>query len=260
MLSSVFALTVPAAPKSTKVQIVLTAERLFAARGLEGTSLREIGSAAGNGNHSAVQYHFGSKEQLVEAIFEYRLPHLNERRLMLFAERQPQDLRAWLECYVLPILEQGEEVDSHYLSFIATLQQSADRHFLDRVPERYLRLTHCSTTAWPRFLRRRSRTDPDQPYDPGDGVQRALVRGPRTRQAAGLSVLPFVVHVEDLLDGLVGFLEAPVSPATAAAIDGVQGSGSGPAVRECSRGQSLPVPDLRGRARRWLSRMVLEPG
>ena len=220
-MSSVFALTVAAAPKSTKEEIVLTAERLFAARGLEGTSLREIGSAAGNGNHSAVQYHFGSKEQLVEAIFEYRLPHLNERRLMLFAERQPQDLRNWLECYVLPILEQGEEVDSHYLSFIATLQQSADRYLLDRVPERYLRLTHVFYDRIATFLStvpepiRKNRMTQAMACSVHLSADRERV------QAAGLSVLPFAVHVADLLDGLVGFLEAPVSQATLVAVDGV---------------------------------------
>jgi AcrR family transcriptional regulator len=53
-----------------KEQIVLAAERLFAERGLDGVSLREIGAAVGNANNSAVQYHFGSKDQLVRAIFE----------------------------------------------------------------------------------------------------------------------------------------------------------------------------------------------
>ena len=46
---------------STKEQIVLAAEGLFAERGIEGVSLRQIGTAAGNGNNSAVQYHFGTK-------------------------------------------------------------------------------------------------------------------------------------------------------------------------------------------------------
>jgi AcrR family transcriptional regulator len=55
---------------STKEQIVLAAEGLFAERGIEGVSLRQIGAAAGNGNNSAVQYHFGTKERLVQAVFE----------------------------------------------------------------------------------------------------------------------------------------------------------------------------------------------
>jgi hypothetical protein len=35
----------------------------------------------------------------------------------------------------------------------------------------------------------------------------------------GLNMLPFAVHVSDLIDGLVGFLEAPVSPVSLAALE-----------------------------------------
>src|SRR6201994_5140502 len=94
-------------PLSTKEQIVLAPERLFAERGCDGVSLREIGAAAGSGNNSAVQYHFGSKEQLVVAIFENRLTYIDERRAVLLAQLAPRDVRAWVECYVLPLLEQG---------------------------------------------------------------------------------------------------------------------------------------------------------
>jgi hypothetical protein len=38
-------------------------------------------------------------------------------------------------------------------------------------------------------------------------------------RANGDGVLTFAVHVSDLLDGLVGFLAAPVSPAAMAALD-----------------------------------------
>jgi AcrR family transcriptional regulator len=54
-------------PVSTKEQILLAAERLFAERGYD-VSLREIGVSAGSSNNSAVQYHFGSKEQLAVAM------------------------------------------------------------------------------------------------------------------------------------------------------------------------------------------------
>src|SRR6476660_9421294 len=119
---------------STRAQIVLVAERLFADRGLDGVSLRQIGAEAGSGNHSAVQYHFGSKDDLVEAVFAQRLPYLMERRRILVAQHRPRDLRAWVECYVLPILEQGEQQDSRYLCFIAMLQQAGQRQPFDRLP------------------------------------------------------------------------------------------------------------------------------
>ena len=54
-------------------------------RRLHATDRRAVGS----GNNSAVLYHFGSKDKLVQAIFEYRLPRLRERR-QLIAEREPR--------------------------------------------------------------------------------------------------------------------------------------------------------------------------
>ena len=204
---------------TTKEVIVRTAERLFGERGLDGVSLRQIGTASGNGNNSAVQYHFGSKDQLVRAIFEYRMPSLHERRGLLIAERRPTDLRSWVECYVLPILEQGEQTGSHYLGFVAMLQQSAQRGMFDRLPERFLDSTR-------RFRDEVGGRLPDVP-EPlrSHRIAQALafsVHATADRERArslGREVLPFAVHVSDLLDGLVGFLEAPVSAGALAALD-----------------------------------------
>jgi AcrR family transcriptional regulator len=198
---------------------VLAAERLFAAHGLDGVSLRQIGAAAGNANNSAVQYHFGSKDQLVQAILEYRLPHLHERRRMLVAARRPGDLRSWVECYVLPILEQGEQQGSHYLGFIAMLQQSSHRDVLRRLPQEFRESTD-------EFWRQVGALLPHIPEPLRTHriaqslafIVNATADRERTR-AHGHDVLPFAVHVSDLLDGLVGFLEAPVSPAALAALD-----------------------------------------
>ncbi len=51
---------------------MLHAERLFAQNGFNGTSTREIAAAAGV-NISMLSYYFGSKEKLLEKIFEYRM-------------------------------------------------------------------------------------------------------------------------------------------------------------------------------------------
>jgi AcrR family transcriptional regulator len=210
---------VPVIPPSTKEQIVLAAERLFAAHGLDGVSLRQIGAAAGNANNSAVQYHFGSKDQLVRAIFEHRLPHLQERRRLLAEVRRPSDLRSWVECHVLPILEQGEQEGSHYLGFVSMLQQSAHRGVFDHVPEQVLESTR-------RFRHEVAALLPRVP-EPllSHRIAQALafsVHATADRERAraqGREVLPFAVHVSDLLDGLVGFLEAPVSAGARAALD-----------------------------------------
>jgi AcrR family transcriptional regulator len=206
---------------STKEQIILTAERLFAAHGLDGVSLREIGVAAGNANHSAVRYHFGSKEQLVEAIFLYRLPHLEERRRILIAQHRPTEIRAWVEVYVLPILEQGEQRGSHYLGFVAALQ---DRGLMERIPDELRASLGQFRDAMDVLLG--DIPEPLRAHRLMQAVTFAVhAAADRERaQAAGHVVLPFAVHVADLLDGLVGFLEAPVSRDAIAALSDAHAS------------------------------------
>jgi AcrR family transcriptional regulator len=210
---------VPAIPPSTKEQIVLAAERLFAAHGLDGVSLRQIGAAAGNANNSAVQYHFGSKDQLVQAIFEFRLPSLHERRSLLAEVRRPSDLRSWVECYVLPILEQGEQPGSHYLGFVAMLQQSGHREVFDRLADEYVGWTHTFRDQVRALLAHVP--EPLRTHRIAQALAFSVhATADRERaRAKGHDVLPFAVHVSDLFDGLVGFLEAPVSPAALAALD-----------------------------------------
>lgn len=59
-------MTNPAPPfNAAKRHLLLTAERLFAQRGCDGVSLREIAQEAGSRNNNAVQYHFGSREELL---------------------------------------------------------------------------------------------------------------------------------------------------------------------------------------------------
>ena len=69
---------------STKDRILGAAEVLFAQRGFDGASLRQLTAAAGV-NLAAVNYHFGSKEKLVEQVFRRRLDALNARRLEALA-------------------------------------------------------------------------------------------------------------------------------------------------------------------------------
>lgn len=54
-----------------KEHIILTAIDLFATKGFEGTSIREIAAAA-NVNLAMINYYFGSKEKLFESIIEYK--------------------------------------------------------------------------------------------------------------------------------------------------------------------------------------------
>ncbi len=65
---------------ATKDRILDAAEALFMEHGFEATSLRLITQAAGV-NLAAVNYHFGSKEELFEAVLTRRLDPMNQARL-----------------------------------------------------------------------------------------------------------------------------------------------------------------------------------
>jgi AcrR family transcriptional regulator len=66
----------------TRDRILDAAERLFVEHGFESTSMRMITGAA-NANLAAVNYHFGSKDALIQAVFRRRLTALNEARLAM---------------------------------------------------------------------------------------------------------------------------------------------------------------------------------
>jgi AcrR family transcriptional regulator len=54
-----------------QIQIIETAERLFADKGFDATSVRDIAEEAGV-NVAMISYYFGSKEKLLESLFAYR--------------------------------------------------------------------------------------------------------------------------------------------------------------------------------------------
>jgi AcrR family transcriptional regulator len=209
----------PLVPPSTQEQIVLAAERLFAQHGIDGVSLRQIGVAAGTTNHSAVQYHFGSKDTLVEAIFGYRWPRLQERRTLLIAERRPRDLRGWVECLLLAILEQGELPGSRYLSFVAMLHQHGRRDIMLSLPEEHQQSTRAFHERLAGYLAHLPA--PLRAHRIGQALAFAVRAGAdrEMAHAEGLPMLDFAVEVTDLIDGVTGFLQAPVSPQTLAALE-----------------------------------------
>ena len=64
----------------TRLRILDAAETLFTEHGFEATTLRQITGAA-EVNLAAVNYHFGSKEELIREVFRRRLTWLNQQRL-----------------------------------------------------------------------------------------------------------------------------------------------------------------------------------
>lgn len=115
--------------EATRVAIIEMAEALFSERGIDGVSLRQIGSAIGSSNTSVVSYHFGSKAALVEAIFHHRLPDIDRRRGELLDELDSaglsQDVYQLFRALWLPLLEQTDSQGRHsYAGFMSALIHS----------------------------------------------------------------------------------------------------------------------------------------
>ncbi|MFI0981604.1 TetR/AcrR family transcriptional regulator [Streptomyces sp. NPDC021093] len=56
----------------TREKLIRAAEEIFAAQGVDGAQLRDVVKLAGQSNPSAVQYHFGSRAGLLDAVMAGR--------------------------------------------------------------------------------------------------------------------------------------------------------------------------------------------
>ncbi|MGQ4514278.1 TetR family transcriptional regulator [Streptomyces sp. DW26H14] len=90
----------------TRDAIMAAAERLYAEHGLSDVSNRQISEAAGQGNNTAVSYHFGSKAALVRAIMTKHGTLVDAvRQRHVEAVGDSDDVRDWVRCLVRPITE-----------------------------------------------------------------------------------------------------------------------------------------------------------
>lgn len=96
---------------STKDRILGAAEELFAQYGFGGTSLRQVTSRA-DVNIAAVNYHFGSKENLVNEVFRRRMDEMSDQRLVRLKIAQaeaPGQLEPILAAFVEPALALAQD-------------------------------------------------------------------------------------------------------------------------------------------------------
>lgn len=93
---------------ATRIKLVLAAETLFGEKGVDAVSLREIAGTAGQLNSNATQYHFGDKETLIQAIFEYRGRQFEPARLAMLERLEEEgrllDVRGLMQVLCLPYL------------------------------------------------------------------------------------------------------------------------------------------------------------
>ncbi len=95
-----------ASTNATRARLMSEALKLLARNGLKGVSLRQIVQAAGGNNPSALHYHFGSREQLIEAIAEMLREWLEPRSLERLRALPPgYSVRDVLDAVFGPILD-----------------------------------------------------------------------------------------------------------------------------------------------------------
>ena len=122
----------------TRERILDVAERLFMECGYDGTSMRQITGEAGV-NLAAVNYHFGSKESLIQEVFRRRLDWLNDERLRVLIEME--------EAAAGKPLKPSQIVDG----FFGTLLRMADDN--ERGGMTFLRLLGRTLTEPSEFIR-----------------------------------------------------------------------------------------------------------
>ncbi len=109
---------------STKNKILDAAESLFADKGFNGTSLREITGLA-SVNLAAVNYHFGSKKELIKAVMSRYMnelsPRLESALLLLCESSSKPSLHEVFSAFVEPLLHLNEFKENGTSTFLQLL-------------------------------------------------------------------------------------------------------------------------------------------
>ncbi|MGN5236493.1 MULTISPECIES: TetR family transcriptional regulator [unclassified Rhodococcus (in: high G+C Gram-positive bacteria)] len=202
---------------SSKQQLVLTAERLYALHGLDGVPLRHISVAAGMANKSAVQYHFGTKENLIQAILINRIDGLTHRRELLEARLPDGDVRRILEAHQLPLIELAEDKDCYYLPFLELLLRES--HPMDDLTASHRESKRNYYDRLDRLLDYIPQPVRDMRIHQASAVCVSISADRHRMRMQGIAVAPYALHVSQLLDLLVSILTTPPSEETLAALE-----------------------------------------
>jgi AcrR family transcriptional regulator len=197
---------------STKNRILSAAESLFAQRGFDGASLRQLTAAAGV-NLAAVNYHFGSKEKLVEQVFRRRLDALNSQRLSALgaiAGAESTTIEDVLAAFIRPALDMSHDVSgSLFIRVLARAFAEHDDTLRQFLSDNYGHVMRQFTAEFARLLPQLSKQELYWRID--------LVSGALTHAMSGFGMIQRKsevsehVHREQIAQHLIGFAVAGLS-------------------------------------------------
>jgi AcrR family transcriptional regulator len=195
--------------RNVREDLLTAAETLFAEHGLEGVSLREIGSAAGATNTNAIQYHFGDRAGLVRALVARHDATVEARRHAVLDQLEADaalTLTTLAGALVRPLAaELSEPGGSGYLQVLSDLLNSP-RPIIDWEAKAGPR---SSVTRWRRLIERHMEPEAVRRHRRFVGLRFTVselarrASAPRRRNDAAF--------VDELTDLIAGLLSAPIS-------------------------------------------------
>lgn len=122
--------------KETRAQFIRLGEQLFAEKGVVNVTIAEINKASGQKNRSALQYHFGDKLGLLDALINKHMLQINDDRNRMLDEMAargeitPRDIALAI---VLPLAKRLEDADGgvEYVRIAAQLISSKEYPLLN---------------------------------------------------------------------------------------------------------------------------------
>ena len=198
----------------TRDRLLDAAERLFAERGFEGTSMRAITQGAGT-SVSAANYHFGSKEKLLHETLRRATAPANMRRLELLdqyeaaAGSEPLGLERVLDAFLRPVMEWRQQdgvegarqISARLFSDPPELIQSIKVEIFGPMSQRFL-------AAFQRSLPEKTANDIELAYQFLIGIMVYVISGQLESSSSWAARQTEAVDEEALLEQMIRFSAA----------------------------------------------------